>query len=57
MRKQSFCTMCCEHHIGIKYPKKRVECKIKCKQVIKIKKRKKFSGKRNKLRNVRLPKK
>lgn len=46
MRRQSFCSMCCDFHIGISYPKMRFECKTKCNKVIKRRKPKK--GKRGK---------
>lgn len=47
MRKQSFCSMCCDFHIGIKYPKKRFNCKKRCNHVIKAKKKKNGLGVNN----------
>ena len=48
MRRQSFCSMCCDFHIGISYPKKRFQCKSKCSKVIKRRKIKKKKGKKGK---------
>ena len=35
VKKENFCEMCCEFHIGISYPFKRVKCKKKCSSRIK----------------------
>ena len=35
VKKENFCEMCCEFHIGISYPLKRVKCKKKCSSRIK----------------------
>lgn len=46
-RPESFCTMCCDFHIGLNFAKKRFECKKKCGKVIKRKKHHK-KGKKDK---------
>ena len=33
--RANFCDMCCEFHIGISYPTKRVDCKRRCTKRIK----------------------
>lgn len=52
--KKNFCDMCCEFHIGISYPAKRVDCKKKCKSRIKgksisLKSNKNLSNKSSKI--------
>jgi len=34
-KKINFCSMCCDFHIGVNFPKKRFKCRMKCRKILK----------------------